>query len=110
MAHRSLRLQLLFWLLTPLAGAVLANTWVTYRNAQDMAGIVTDRTLIASARSIAERIEVNGDILDVVIPPAALEMFETGYHDRVFYRITRSKGGAGSALVAGSSDLPDPAE
>jgi two-component system sensor histidine kinase TctE len=107
MVHKSLRLQLLLWLLIPLAGAVLANTWVTYRNAQDMAGIVTDRTLLASARSIAERIQVNSDTLDVVIPPAALEMFETGYHDRVYYRITRSKG---DALVAGSGDLPDPAQ
>jgi len=109
MAPKSLRLQLLLWLLIPLAGAVLANTWVTYRNAQEMAGIVTDRTLLASARSIAERIQINGGSVDVIIPPAALEMFETGYRDRVYYRITRSSPGVGDALVAGSGDLQDPA-
>jgi len=110
MPPRSLRLQLLLWLLIPLAGAVLGNTWVTYRNAQEMAGIVTDRTLLASARSIAERIQINGTDLEVVIPPAALEMFETGYHDRVYYRIARSNAEIDDALVAGSSDLPDPTE
>src|SRR5581483_9210122 len=108
MAHKSLRLQLLWWLLIPLAGAVLANTWVTYRNARDTAGIVTDRTLLASARSIAERIQVNDRAIDVVIPPAALEMFETEYHDRVYYRITRLTGDAAPALIAGNGDLPDP--
>ena len=30
MAARSLRLQLLGWLLIPLAGIVLVNTWITY--------------------------------------------------------------------------------
>ncbi|HVM82282.1 MAG TPA: sensor histidine kinase [Candidatus Binatia bacterium] len=108
MAHRSLRLQLLLWLLIPLAGAVVANTWVTYRNAQDTAGIVTDRTLLASARSIAERVQVNGGAVDVTIPPAALEMFETGFHDRVYYRIMRLDGATDVALIAGNADLPRP--
>jgi two-component system sensor histidine kinase TctE len=108
MPSRSLRVQLLLWLLIPLAGAVLANTWVTYRNAQDTAGIVTDRTLLASARSIAERIQINGASVDVTIPPAALEMFETGYHDRVYYRIDRRSGASGGILIAGNSDLPLP--
>jgi two-component system sensor histidine kinase TctE len=110
MAYRSLRVQLLLWLLIPLAGAVLANTWVTYRNAQDTAGIVTDRTLLASARSIAERTQISGGAVDVTIPPAALEMFETEYHDRVYYRISRRRGGADSLLIAGNSDLPMPRE
>ena len=108
MAHRSLRLQLLLWLLIPLAGAVVANTWVTYRNARDTAGIVTDRTLLASARSIAERVQVNGGAVDVTIPPAALEMFETGFHDRVYYRIMRLDGATDDALIAGNADLPRP--
>jgi two-component system sensor histidine kinase TctE len=110
MAYRSLRVQLLLWLLIPLAGAVLANTWVTYGNAQDTAGIVTDRTLLASARSIAERTQISGGTVDVTIPPAALEMFETGYHDRVYYRISRHSDSADSILIAGNSDLPQPRE
>ena len=109
-AHKSLRVQLLLWLLIPLAGAVLANTWVTFRNAEDTAGIVTDRTLLASARSIAERIQVSGAAIDVTIPPAALEMFETEYHDRVYYRITTRQTGADDPLlIAGNGDLPRPA-
>jgi two-component system sensor histidine kinase TctE len=110
MAYRSLRVQLLLWLLIPLAGAVLANTWVTYRNAQDTAGIVTDRTLLASARSIAERIQISGAGVDVTIPPAALEMFETGFHDRVYYRIDRRSGASAPLLIAGNGDLPRPTE
>ena len=62
MADRSLRLQLLAWLLIPLAGIVIVNTWITYRNARATAGIVTDRTLLASARSMAEQVQMNNGV------------------------------------------------
>jgi len=106
MASSSLRLQLLVWLLVPLGGVVAANTWLSYRSARATAGTVTDRTLLASARSLAEQLEVRDGRVDAVIAPAALGMFASEYRDHVYYRITAPDG----RLVAGSADLPEPGE
>jgi two-component system, OmpR family, sensor histidine kinase TctE len=108
MADRSLRLQLLAWLLIPLAGIVIVNTWITYRNARATAGIVTDRTLLASARSMAEQVQMSNGVMEAVIPPSALEMFASEAGDRVYYRIDDTAANKGSHLIAGSPDLPAP--
>jgi two-component system sensor histidine kinase TctE len=110
MAVRSLRLQLLGWLLIPLAGIVLVNTWIAYNSARVTAGIVTDRTLLASARSMAEQIQASNGVMEAVIPPSALEMFASGAADRVYYRIASSDPPSGDALIAGYGDLPLPAQ
>jgi two-component system sensor histidine kinase TctE len=106
MADRSLRLQLLAWLLIPLAGIVIVNTWITYRNARTTAGIVTDRTLLASARSMAEQIQLSDGVMEAIVPPSALEMFASEAGDRVYYRIDDTEGGPAGRLIAGSPDLP----
>src|SRR3546814_1608578 len=54
----SLRIQLLCWLLLPLAGIAALNIWLTYHSADHVADTITDRTLIASARPIAEQTAV----------------------------------------------------
>jgi len=108
MAASSLRLQLLGWLLIPLAGIVLVNTWIAHKSAQATAGIITDRTLLASARAMAEQIQVSSGVMEAVIPPSALEMFASGAADRVYYRIASSDPPSGGALIAGYGDLPGP--
>jgi len=104
MASSSLRLQLLAWLLLPLGGVVAANTWLSYRTAQVTAGTVTDRTLLASARALAEQLEVHDGRIEAVILPAALGMFASEHRDHVYYRIVAPDG----RLVAGSVDMPEP--
>ncbi|HWW04807.1 sensor histidine kinase [Collimonas sp.] len=101
---RSLRTQLLLWLLVPLVLFVGFNIWVTYNNAIAMATVVHDRMLLGSARIIAEQIRYEDDVLQVVIPPAALELFQSDSHDRVYYRVVAANG----TLLAGQIDLPDP--
>ena len=108
MADRSLRLQLLAWLLIPLAGIVIVNSWISYRNARATAGIVTDRTLLASARSMAEQIQVSNGLMEAVIPPSALEMFASEAGDRVYYRIDDTEKDKEGHLIAGSPDLQPP--
>lgn len=100
----SLRTQLLIWLLVPLMLFVAFNTWVAYNNATEMATVVHDRMLLGSARIIAEQVRYEDDILQVVIPPAALELFQSDSHDRVYYRVVTANG----SLLAGQPDLPDP--
>src|SRR5471032_1935983 len=104
MPINSLRIQLLAWLLVPLVLFVGFNTWVTYSNAVEMATVVHDRMLLGSARIIAEQIRYEDEALQVIIPPAALELFQSDSHDRVYYRVVAGNG----TLLAGQPDLPDP--
>ena len=103
--RHSLRAQLLSWIVLTLAGAICINLYLSFRSATAAAELVTDRTLLASARVIAEAVRVDaGGTVAVDIPPAALEMFDTGFGDRVFYRVTTPWGN----LVAGYADLAAP--
>ncbi len=101
---QSLRAQLVSWIVIPLIAVAGANLWIAWRSSGDIAGIVTDRMLTASARAIGEATAASNHAIDAVIPPVALEMFSTGHADRVYYRVETSDG----ALLAGYPDLPKP--
>jgi two-component system sensor histidine kinase TctE len=101
----SLRRQLVQWVVIPLIPLAAATAWLAQDNAREAANAAFDRTLQASARSIAERIVVQDGELVVDIPVAALEMFDPHFQDRVFYRI----GFAGGSTITGDADLPLPA-
>jgi two-component system sensor histidine kinase TctE len=101
MAARSLRRELLLWLVLPLAAVVCFNVWTTYRDATATADLITAHTLLASARAIAENIRVVDGALEAPIPPAALEMFASDVPDRVLYRVTTPAG----VLIAGDPDV-----
>ncbi|ASW04587.1 sensor histidine kinase [Rhizobium sp. 11515TR] len=101
----SLRAQLFAWVVLTLIGAICINLYLSFRSADATADLVTDRTLLASARVIAEATHVDGSgTVQIDIPPAALEMFDTGYGDRVFYQVVTAWGN----LIAGFPDLPRP--
>ncbi len=88
--------------LLPHAGLMALNVWTSFRQARSTADLVTDRTLDAAARAIAEDVRVDRGVIDAVVPPVALEMFDTGHRDRVYYRVdTRRR-----ASSRGLSDLP----
>ncbi|MGY5779783.1 sensor histidine kinase [Rhizobium sp. LEGMi135b] len=101
----SLRAQLFAWVVLTLIGAICINLYLSFRSADATANLVTDHTLLASARVIAEAVRVDASgTVQIDIPPAALEMFDTGYGDRVFYKVVTAWGN----LVAGFPDLPRP--
>lgn len=103
--RRSLRVQLVSLVVLTLAGAICVNLYLSFRSAAAAAQLVTDRTLLASARVIAEAVHVDDSgSVQVEIPPAALEMFDTGFGDQVFYRVTTPWGN----LLSGYPDLPTP--
>jgi two-component system sensor histidine kinase TctE len=100
---QSLRVQLLCWVLLTLFGAIGFNLYDSFWTADATAKLVTDRTLLASARVIAEAVRVDeGGNVQVDVPPSALEMFDTGFGDRVFYQVITAWG----SLVSGFPDLP----
>lgn len=101
----SLRAQLFAWVVLTLIGAICINLYLSFRSADITADLITDHTLLASARVIAEAVHVDpGGTVQVDIPPAALEMFDTGYGDRVFYQVVTAWGN----LIAGYPGLPQP--
>ncbi|WP_247750532.1 sensor histidine kinase [Rhizobium sp. 16-449-1b] len=103
--RQSLRAQLLAWVVLTLIGAICFNLYESYQTADQTAKLVTDRTLLSSARVIAEAVRVDeGGNVEADIPPAALEMFDTGYGDQVFYQIITAWGN----LIGGFPDLPLP--
>jgi two-component system sensor histidine kinase TctE len=104
MPLNSLRLQLLGWLLVPLAVVVAVNTWAIYTNAIETATVVQDRMLLGAVRIIAEQTYYKDGELHVEVPPAALELFESSSQDRVFYRVASPRG----ALLLGYAELPAP--
>ena len=100
----SLRSQLLAWLLVPLTLLAAVNAATGYGTARATADLVTDRMLLGSARIIAEETRAEDGLLQVTVPPAALELFDTGSGDFVYFRVADGAG----RLVAGASDLPLP--
>ncbi len=104
MRFTSLRLQLLSGLLAPVMLIVGIDVAIASRNARAAANIVTDRTLYGAAKSIAEQIRDNSGQLEAVVPPAAIEMFESSERDLVYYQVFSPNG----TLLVGYAELPTP--
>lgn len=103
--RHSLRAQLLAGILATLLGVVGFNLYEGLKQARATANLVADNMLLGSARVIAEAVRVDaGGNVAVDIPPAALEIFDTGSGDRVYYRVTTAWG----SLIAGYADLGAP--
>ena len=103
---RSLRGQLLLGILLPVALLVGFNTWSLYRQALASLHTAYDRTLLASAKSISEQLDVSGydeaARLHAIVPYSALEAFEADNQSRMFYRVST----LGGTLVSGFDELP----
>jgi two-component system sensor histidine kinase TctE len=99
--HASLRGELLAWLLIPLSLLTALDTVDDYIDAQRTAGIVFDRLLLASARTIAQDIMQAGDVRGEHMPRGA-EAFAWPAPDLVYWRVSAPDG----AIVAGRADLP----
>jgi two-component system sensor histidine kinase TctE len=101
-ATRSLRRQLLAWLLIPLSLLTAVDLVDDYMDANRMAGIVFDRLLLASARTIAHGIHFDGSVARVEVSRGAVEAFAWPQPDRVYFRVSDTKG----QLLAGNPELP----
>lgn len=102
----SLRRYLLLGILLPVGLFVIVNTWSLYRQALIAANTAYDRTLLASAKSISEQLDVEGydddARLSARVPYSALEAFEADNQSRMFYKVSGPSG----EVVSGFSDLP----
>ena len=102
----SLRRYLLAGILVPVCILVIINTISLYRQTLAALNTAYDRTLLASAKSIGEQLEVSGydeqSELRVTVPYAALEAFEADNQSRLFYRVST----LGGEMVSGFAQLP----
>ncbi|MDO9277705.1 MAG: sensor histidine kinase N-terminal domain-containing protein [Polaromonas sp.] len=102
----SLRRYLLLGILLPVGVLVIVNTFSLYQQALSAVNTAYDRTLLASAKTIGEQLDVSGydeqSELRVTVPYAALEAFEADNQSRLFYRVSSLNG----EMVSGFPQLP----
>ena len=103
---RSLRRRLLLGILLPVVVLIGFNTAGLYRRTLDAANTAYDRTLLASAKTISEQLDVRGyddaAELRATVPYSALEAFEADNESRLFYRVSDLQG----RVVSGFPELP----
>ena len=102
----SLRRQLLVGILVPTLLVVCFNTYSLHGKALVALNTAYDRTLLASAKSISEELDVRGydelAELTATVPYSAQEAFETDNQSRMFYRVSNLQG----ELISGFAELP----
>ena len=102
----SLRRVLLLGILLPVLALIALNTVSLYRQALRAVNVAYDRTLLASAKSLGEQLEVAGSGSDAQLKAtvlySALEPFEADNRSRMFYRVS----GFAGEMVSGFEDLP----
>ena len=102
----SLRARLLLGILAPIALFIVINSVSVYRQSLAAATTAYDRTLLASAKTIGEQLDVEGydelAQLRAIVPYSALEAFEADNRSRLFYRVSALDG----EMVSGFAELP----
>nr|WP_303621990.1 sensor histidine kinase [Providencia rettgeri] len=102
-AHpRSLFHQLLLFFGIPLILLGGFSVYTHYYSAKNAANLAYDRTLLASARTVAERLQVVDGHLSVNVPYVVLDSFELNNNDRIFYQVISPDG----ETISGYDDLP----
>ncbi|CAG9166992.1 sensor histidine kinase [Cupriavidus respiraculi] len=98
----SLRRTLSWRLALTLLVVCVLSAIIAYRTALAEANKAHDRTLLASARAIAERIDVAKGRVVVDVPYVALDTFQIDSRGKIFYRVLDPQG----RFVSGESDIP----
>lgn len=104
---RPLRDQLMLGILVPVLLVIAVNTVLLYHQALRAADVAYDRTLLATAKSIGDllevRMEAEGPKLTATLLYSALEPFEADNRSRMYYKVTGFSG----ELVSGFESLPN---
>ncbi|CAI0705356.1 sensor histidine kinase [Serratia ficaria] len=101
-APRSLFYQLLLFFGLPLLALGGISIYTHYFSAMSAATLAYDRTLLASARTVAERLVVRDGRLAVDVPYVVLDSFERNMNDQLYYEVISPQGQS----ISGYDDLP----
>lgn len=99
---QSLYLQLMLFLGLPLLLLWGLSAFNSYVSALQAATLAYDRTLLSSARTVSERLEVHKGKLQVNVPWVVLDSFELNMNDRLYYKVVDPDG----RVISGYDDLP----
>lgn len=99
---QSLFAQLLLFLGIPLLLLWGLSAFNSYVSALQAATQAYDRTLLSSARTISERLDVRHGKLEVDVPWVVLDSFELNMNDRLYYKVVSPEG----KVISGFDDLP----
>lgn len=99
---QSLFAQLLLFLGLPLVLLWGLSAFNSYVSALQAATQAYDRTLLSSARTVAERLVVRHGKLEVNVPWVVLDSFELNMNDRLYYKVLDPEG----QVISGYDDLP----
>lgn len=100
----SLRWRLLWNLALMLVVLMLASTLSAYYNGREAADTAYDRTLLASARTIAAGLSQRDGSLSADVPYVALDTFAYDSAGRIYYQVNDIQ----QRLISGYENLPAP--
>ena len=101
---RSLRRQLLLYVLLPQLVLWLAAALFTYKLAARYASAAIDASLSQASRSLARQVKPIGNGLVIDFPRAAQDILEADPNDRVLYTVSAPPG----KFILGNRNLPAP--
>ena len=90
-APQSLFYQLLLFFGLPLLVLGGISIYTHYFSAMNAATLAYDRTLLASARTVAERLVVRNGRLEADVPYVVLDSFERNMNDQLYYLTSPKK-------------------
>ncbi|MBX9691251.1 MAG: sensor histidine kinase [Cyanobacteria bacterium] len=102
--RKSIKHNLLLWLLIPLLTLAVLSTTATYILGVNLARNIYDKQLLNSADSVAARLRVRGGRISVDLPPAAQSILRHNYHDEFYFQVISPDG----VKIAGDQILPSP--
>ena len=101
-APKSLRRQLLLWLLLPLAIVLGISSVVSYYRALHFANLAYDRSLYRTALALADQVDMDGVHVVADLPQVAKDLLVYDETDAIYYRISAPNGD----YVLGEKALP----
>ncbi len=102
---KSIRHQLLLWLLIPLLSLAFFSTIASYFLGMTLARSIYDKQLSNSADSVIARIKAKDNKLTVDLPPAALAILRHNNQDEFYFQVVAPDG----RIISGDKLLPPPA-
>lgn len=101
---RSIRRQLLLWLLIPLLSLSAFSSLGAFYIGENLARSIYDRELVNSADSVLARIKIKESQISVDMPVAALSILRHNNRDEFYFQILSESG----QFIAGHDFLPRP--
>ncbi len=102
--RKSIKRQLLLWLLVPLSGLAVISTIATYYLGLQLSEEIYDMHLLNSADSVVARVHVVGGRVVVDLPPEVQSMLRHDNHEEFYYQVITPEG----YRVAGDFFMPPP--